>query len=36
MEQNEALGRTDLVDAPDVEGREEAIGGGPETKKDDN
>ena len=36
MEQNEALGQTDLVDAPDVEGREEAIGGGPETKKDDN
>jgi cytochrome c oxidase subunit I len=36
MEQNEALGQTDMVDAPDVEGREEAIGGGPETKKDDN
>ena len=36
MEQNEQLGKSDLVDAPDVEGREEAIGGGPETKKDDN
>jgi cytochrome c oxidase subunit 1 len=35
MEQNEQLGQTSKVDAPDVQGREDVVGG-PKTTEEDN